>query len=69
MLSVAIDRGSAADAVLVEITVQLRSSGCRAASNEPPPKIIIDPPLAEPLFAWPVGPAALAVSRRVGHII
>jgi hypothetical protein len=49
--------------------------------NEPPAKIIIDPPLAEPLsHGWVViqyrtenlhivpGPAALAVSPRVGHI-
>src|SRR4051812_24527044 len=51
--------------------------------NEPPAKIIIDPPLAEPLSrGWVViqyrtenlhvvpvfGPAALAVSPRVGHV-
>ena len=51
--------------------------------NEPPAKIIIDPPLAEPLSRGRVviqyrtenlhivpvfGPAALAVSPRVGHI-
>ena len=51
--------------------------------NEPPAKIIIDPPLAEPLshggvviqyrtenlhLAPVFGPAALAVSPRVGHI-
>ncbi len=51
--------------------------------NEPPAKIIIDPPLAEPLLRGvafiqyrtenlhivPVfGPAALAVSPRIGHI-
>jgi hypothetical protein len=51
--------------------------------NEPPAKIIIDPPLAEPLshgrvviqyrtenlhMAPVFGPAALAVSPRVGHI-
>ena len=51
--------------------------------NEPPAKIIIDPPLAEPLSHGRVviqyrtenlhivpvfGPAALAVSPRVGHI-
>ena len=52
-------------------------------ANEPPAKIIIDPPLAEPLSHGRVviqyrtenlhivpvfGPAALAVSPRVGHI-
>jgi hypothetical protein len=52
-------------------------------TNEPPAKIIIDPPLAEPLsfgraviqyrtenlHIVPVfGPAALAVSPRIGHI-
>jgi hypothetical protein len=52
-------------------------------TNEPPPKIIVDPPLAEPLAAGRVviqyyaenlrivpvfGPAALAVSPRIGHI-
>jgi hypothetical protein len=51
--------------------------------NEPPAKIIIDPPLAEPLSRGVVfiqyrtenlhivpvfGPAALAVSPRIGHI-
>jgi hypothetical protein len=51
--------------------------------NEPPAKIIIDPPLAEPLSHGRVmiqyrtenlhivpvfGPAALAVSPRIGHI-
>ena len=51
--------------------------------NEPPAKIVIDPPLAEPLshglvviqyrtenlhMAPVFGPAALAVSPRVGHI-
>jgi hypothetical protein len=51
--------------------------------NEPPAKIIIDPPLAEPLLHGRVviqyradnlhivpvfGPAALAVSPRIGHI-
>jgi hypothetical protein len=51
--------------------------------NEPPAKIIIDPPLAEPLSRGRVviqyrtdnlhivpvfGPAALAVSPRIGHI-
>src|SRR6476661_1468671 len=51
--------------------------------NEPPAKIIIDPPLPEPLslgrvviqygpehlhIVPVVGPAALAVSPRVGHI-
>jgi len=51
--------------------------------NEPPAKIVIDPPLAEPLSHGRVviqyrteylhivpvfGPAALAVSPRVGHI-
>src|ERR1700722_6599014 len=52
-------------------------------TNEPPAKIIIDPPLAEPLSHGRVviqyrtenlhivpvfGPAALAVSPRIGHI-
>ena len=52
-------------------------------ANEPPAKIVIDPPLAEPLsharvviqyrtenlhLAPVFGPAALAVSPRVGHI-
>jgi hypothetical protein len=52
-------------------------------TNEPPAKIIIDPPLAEPLSQGRVviqyrtenlhivpvfGPAALAVSPRIGHI-
>jgi hypothetical protein len=52
-------------------------------TNEPPAKIIIDPPLAEPLSLGRVviqyrtenlhivpvfGPAALAVSPRIGHI-
>ncbi len=52
-------------------------------SNEPPAKLIVDPPLAEPLSHGRVviqyraenlhivpvfGPAALAVSPRVGHI-
>jgi Family of unknown function (DUF6130) len=59
------------------------SSGGRAASKRPPAKIIIDPPLAEPLSHGRVviqyrtenlhivpvfRPAALAVSPRVGHI-
>jgi len=52
-------------------------------ASEPPPKIIVDPPLAEPLshgrvviqyrtenlhIAPVYGPAALAVSPRIGHL-
>ena len=68
---------------------QSATSKCRPASviplaNEPPAKIIIDPPLAEPLaargvvvihycaenlhFAPVFGPGALAASPRVGHL-
>jgi hypothetical protein len=54
-----------------------------AIANEPPPKLIVDPPLAEPLAAGRVfiqyrtenlrvlpvfGTGALSVSPRVGHI-
>ena len=55
-----------------------------ASGSEPPAKIVIDPPLAEPLASRGVviiqycaqnlhiapvfGPAALAVSPRIGHI-
>ena len=58
--------------------------GYPAAASEPPAKIVIDPPLAEPLASRGVaiiqyctqnlhlvpvfGPNALAVSPRVGHI-
>lgn len=68
---------------------QRRTDKCRPASviplaSEPPPKLFIDPPLAEPLasrgavvinycaenlrFVPVFGPNALAVSPRVGHI-
>jgi len=60
-----------------------RAAAVEPLHNEPPAKIIIDPPLAEPLSRGRVviqyrtenlhivplfGPAALAVSPRVGHI-
>src|SRR6476660_173805 len=60
-----------------------RAAAVEPLHNEPPAKIIIDPPLAEPLSRGLVviqyrtenlhivplfGPAALAVSPRVGHI-
>jgi len=61
----------------------LGAAAVEPLANEPPAKIVIDPPLAEPLSHGRVviqyraenlhivpvfGPAALAVSPRVGHI-
>src|SRR5712692_7032822 len=77
--------------VLCAMTAGAQSAGdkCRLApviplANEPPAKIVIDPPLAEPLASRGVviiyycsenlhivpvfGPNALAVSPRVGHL-
>ena len=61
----------------------LGAAAVEPIQNEPPPKIVIDPPLAEPLSHGRVviqyrtenlhlvpvfGPAALSVSPRVGHV-
>jgi hypothetical protein len=82
---------SVAAIVLCAMTAVAQSARdkCRPASvipvaNEPPAKILIDPPLAEPLASRGVvvieycaenlhivpvfGPSALAVSPRVGHL-
>lgn len=84
LLSVAIMLLSA-----MTVSAQRATDACRPASvipigNEPPAKIFIDPPLAEPLasrgavvinycaqnlrFVPVFGPNALPVSPRVGHI-
>lgn len=82
---------SVAAIVLCAMTAAAQSAGdkCRPApviplAGEPPAKIVIDPPLAEPLASRGVaiiqycaenlhlvpvfGPNALAVSPRVGHL-
>lgn len=84
LLSVAAILLYAMTAVAQSATDQCRPASVIPLANEPPAKIVIDPPLAEPLAARGVvviqyctenlhlvpvfGPNAVAVSPRVGHV-
>ena len=84
LLSVAVIVLCAITAVAQSATNKCRPASVIPLANEPPAKIVIDPPLAEPLASRGVaiiqycaenlhivpvfGPNALAVSPRVGHI-
>ena len=84
LLSVAVIVLCAMTAVAQSATNKCRPASVIPLASEPPAKIIIDPPLAEPLASRGVvviqycaenlhlvpvfGPNALAVSPRVGHL-
>ena len=84
LLSVAVIVLCAMTAVAQSATNKCRPASVIPLANEPPAKIVIDPPLAEPLASRGVvviqyctenlhlvpvfGPNALAVSPRVGHL-
>ena len=86
--SIAILAGAAVCAVVPRLSAQTAkdirgASPLVALENEPPPRLVVDPPLAEPLAAGRVfiqyrtenlrvvpvfGKGALTVSPRIGHI-
>jgi hypothetical protein len=84
LLSVAVIVLSTTTAVAQSATDKCRPASVIPLANEPPAKIVIDPPLAGPLAARGVvviqycaenlhlapvfGPGALAASPRVGHL-
>jgi hypothetical protein len=84
LLSVAVILLCAMTAVAQSATNKCRPASVIPLASEPPAKIVIDPPLAEPLASRGVvviqycaenlhlvpvfGPNALAVSPRVGHL-
>jgi hypothetical protein len=79
-----LDQGAVKFAVPAQPAKEVRAAAAgQPLQHEPPAKIILDPPLAEPLSRGVVflqyrtenlhivpvfGPAALAVSPRIGHI-